>query len=110
MFPPLAAGIFSSFLRLATERLEMLREGLQETEARIFIERALIDPAKRATLGAELAERCQAMLDERVRDRLRAIGGKDSSDWLWFISSGWRRRSEQLYAAAAEVARALASN
>ena len=92
---------------IATGRFEMLREGLQAAEARVFIERALLDPARRARLGSDLAGRCQAILDERVRDFIRAVGGKRSSDWLWFVSSGWRVRSEQLYTAAAEVARAL---
>jgi hypothetical protein len=93
---------------LATSRLEVLREGLQQAEARVFIERALVDPQKRARLGEPLARRCQAILDERVRDIIRAVGGKRSSDWLWFVSSGWQRRSQQLFAAAAEVAKALA--
>jgi hypothetical protein len=95
---------------LATGRLEMLRGGLQEVEARIFIERALLDPAKRAKLGDDLADRCQAILDERVRNFIRAIGGKRSDDWFWFVSSGWRARSEELYAAAAQVAARLKGN
>jgi len=92
---------------VATARLELLREGLQQAEARVFLEKALVDPRQRARLGAPLAERCQAILDERVRDFIRAVGGKRSSDWLWFISAGWQQRSEQLYAAAADVAEAL---
>ena len=91
----------------ATVRLEMLREGLQEAEARVFIEKALLDPARRKALGEPLAARCQAMLDERVRDLMRAVDG--NGDWLWYISSSWRRRSKALYSAAAEVAEAMTS-
>ena len=50
-----------------TSRLENLREGIQECEARICIESALIDPEKKAILGAELAQRGQALLDARHR-------------------------------------------
>ena len=41
------------------------------------------------------------IVDERVPDFTRAVGGKPSSDWLWFVSSVWQRRSEQLFTAAA---------
>ncbi|MCX7806207.1 MAG: DUF4091 domain-containing protein, partial [Planctomycetota bacterium] len=53
---------------VSTVRLEMVREGLQECEARIFIEDALLDPARKAKLGDELAARCQKILDARYRD------------------------------------------
>ncbi len=95
---------------VATVRSEMIRGGLQEAEARIFIEKALTDAAKRARLGKELAERCQAMLDERVRNIIRAAGRMehhDAQDWLWFVSSGWQTRSGELYSAAAQIAKKL---
>lgn len=50
---------------VATARLENLREGVQECEARIFLEEALLDEAARARLGGELAGRIRAALDER---------------------------------------------
>jgi len=93
---------------VSTVRLEMLREGLQEAEARVFIEKALHDPATRRRLGEPLARRCRALLDERVRDIMRAVGHKGNGDWLWYVSTSWRARSAALYAAAADVARALA--
>jgi len=92
---------------IATARFENMREGIQETEARIFIEKALSDPARKARLGADLAERCQRVLDERtvalIRARDGANAGRDDPGWLWFIGSGWQQRSAALYAAAAEV-------
>ena len=51
----------------ATVRLECLREGFQEAEARIFLEDALLDAGKKARLGEALATRCQAALDEHHR-------------------------------------------
>lgn len=110
---------------VATVRYEMLREGIQECEARIFIERALLDKDLRAKLGEPLAKRCQDVLDERTRDMLRGVSALIQSDrfranrpndwWQfpgvigsqWFQCSDWQGRSEQLFAAAAEVAGAL---
>ncbi|HUW55076.1 MAG TPA: HEAT repeat domain-containing protein [Planctomycetota bacterium] len=122
-----ALDISSSYLApgpdgpVPTARLEMVREGVQECEARIFIERALTDPVLRTRLGDALADRCQEMLDERTRAALRGTstlllgaGGHaaEGSAWWnrsgigadWFISSGWQERSAKLFDAAAEVA------
>jgi len=82
---------------LPTVRFEMIREGAQDLEARIFLEKALLDPALRATLGDGLAQRAQQLLDDRVRAVLR---GRTS--WLFF--SGGQERLERLYALAAEAA------
>lgn len=90
---------------VATARFEMLREGIQEAEARIFLEKALLDASRRAKLGEQLARRCRALLDRRVRVHLRAIaGGGRYLTWTWYAGSGIRRRTRQLYEAAAEVA------
>jgi hypothetical protein len=89
---------------LPTVRFEMIRAAAQLTEARIFLEKALVDPAQRSRLGVELAGRAQDLLDERTRAIRRARG----NGWLWFQSSGWQERDGALYAAAAEVARATA--
>jgi hypothetical protein len=86
----------------ATVRFEMLREGAQEGEARTFLERALRDPAKKAKLGADLAGRCEALLEARLRDILRA-----RSYWDMLVWEGWDRRKGELYALAAEVAARL---
>jgi len=89
-------------------RFEVFREGLQESEARIFIEKALTDPAKKAKLGAALAQRCQGVLDERVRAMRQAAEGWGTyMTWKWFTSPDLRDRSDKLYAAAAEAAKKL---
>lgn len=87
---------------LPTLRFEMVRAAQQQAEARIFIERALTDAAKRARLG-DLAARVEKLLDDRVR----ALNYARSRGWDYFLSSGWQAREEALYAAAAEVAAAL---
>ena len=112
---------------VATARLEMVREGIQECEARIFIEGALTDEKLREELGDDLAARCQEVLDERTRAMLRAVSplllgtGLSSNAtcphcWWhrtpqlgaeWFVASSWQQRSKKLYDAAADVAKAL---
>jgi hypothetical protein len=85
-----------------TARFEMIRCAQQQAEARVFLERALTDPAKKAKLGEDLAARAQKLLDARVRANNR---GKAS--WGWFLSSGWNARSRALYRTCAEVAAKL---
>jgi hypothetical protein len=87
---------------IATVRLELLRQGVQEAEARIFIERALAGKEQRAKLGDDLARRCQALLDERAR----AFNAYREA-WAWYPASGAEARSEKLFAAAADVGNAL---
>ncbi len=98
---------------VATVRLEALRAGAQEAEARIFIERILTDPARKAKLGAELAAELQKVLDERFH---RACGTVNLASWP---SGGYlfARASENaevagsrkaLFAAAAKAANKLA--
>lgn len=89
---------------ISTVRLEMMREGLMECEARITVEAALLDETARARLGEERARAYEAMLDERTRWLRRAgdVAGEQT-----FIESGWRDRNARLFAAA-EVNRLLA--
>jgi hypothetical protein len=88
---------------LPAVRFEMIRAAAQLTEARAFIEKALLDPEQQATLGEELARRAQDLLDERTR----AILWARNRGWLWLPSSGWQKRDDQLYALCAEVAKLL---
>lgn len=105
-----------------TARYMHFIEGLQEAEARVFIERALLSQEER--LGDDLAERCRALLDERHRAAWREAardeafleaGGhadlaphqKDKVGYEWFVTSGWQARTEELYSLAGEVQRRL---
>jgi len=109
---------------IATVRYEMMREGIQECEARIFIEKALLG----GKLDRGLAKRCRDALDDRIRTMMVAmsnleidsnIGGmadNDGTSWWnsagpeghkWFIASGWEARTRRLFALAGEVARKL---
>jgi hypothetical protein len=68
---------------VTTMRFEMLRQGLQQAEARVFIERILLNPAEKAMLGKEEAARIQKILDDRVRGLLAATKnrGKNWAQW-----------------------------
>ncbi len=89
-----------------TMRSENVREGQQETEARIFIEKALL--AKK--ISGALATRVQKLLDDRVRGFVKATvgqrGGKSKrvNRWEQWSAGDWHKKSGELFAAAAEVA------
>lgn len=90
----------------STVRFEILREGVQECEAKIFIEGALLDKDKAARLGEEMAKKCDEVLKERLRCILRS--DPDQKGWEWFAAeSGWQDRAEQLFSAAAGLAAKL---
>jgi hypothetical protein len=84
---------------LSTVRLETLYEGSQEGEARVFLEKAI--EAHGEKLGPK-RQAVQALLDQRARLFVAYYPVID-----WYPASGWRERSAELYAAAAEVARLI---
>jgi len=88
---------------LPTLRHQMVRAGLQEAEARAFIERALMDGTQRARLGETLATRCQKLLDDR-----QTAMTWTRLHWEMLAVSDWEQRAADLFAAAGEVAAALA--
>ena len=102
---------------ISTHRFEMLREGIQECEARIFIEKAILEKK----ISGDLADRCRKILDERIlplrigTSLLAQKADGDNTWWNapgllgynWYVGSGWQEPSEKLYEAAAEVAKAI---
>ena len=85
---------------LPTVRFEMIRQGAQDMEARVYLEKSLLDDALRARLGEDLARRCQQLLDDRLR---AVLIGRTS----WLLFSGGQERLERLYALAGEAAEKL---
>lgn len=91
-----------------TVRYEMLREGIQEAEARIRVEQALLE----GTLPGELAERCTELLKERHRARMRdgvfshshAAHDDPFVSRIWGVDPEWQQLSARLFELAAEVA------
>ena len=96
-----------------TNRYEHMREGVQESEARIVVERAATDETMKAKLGPELVARCQKALLAQMRaaQMCRGAGQKiihclsDRTDLEanWFMSSGWEQRAEAIFILAGEV-------
>ena len=105
---------------IATTRFEMMREGVQECEARIAIEKAIDDNK----LKADQSKRCEKMFFDRndaifwgfYDSRYDFLGkrGFGFSTYRWagtpprygayyYTNSGWQERSADLYDAAAEV-------
>jgi hypothetical protein len=85
-----------------TIRSEMIREGVQEAEARIFIEKAILGKK----LPAGLAKEAQAVLDER--QRIMRAAEIVLRDWKWLEGDLFRAElAEKLYSTAARVAAAL---
>jgi hypothetical protein len=83
---------------LATARSEALRECVQAMEARVAIERVLLDTERAAALGEGLADRCR-----------RAIANRRRAAWHggeFLAGADWSGRAALLYDLAAEVAAA----
>jgi hypothetical protein len=87
--------------RAAVDRPESGIHSKLEAQARIFIEKALLDRAH--PLPKALAARCRAMLDRRTNVlRLWKLGAPD------IVPQGWQARDRDLFAHAAAVRRAMA--
>jgi len=87
-----------------TARSEMLREGMQDFEARAFVQDALLDHADK--LGPDLAKRAKQVCDERTRFHLRGsyFGVGTGGDVTPFQV---REMKVSLYRLADEIANAL---
>jgi hypothetical protein len=113
---------------VATSRMEALRDGMQQCEARIAIERGLYDDTLRAKLPPDLIDRCEKCL--RARHMMMWLSGSNlqcyheypDASWRakwphgwgggftghnWFLGSGYRERDGELFALAGEVTRVL---
>lgn len=87
-----------------TVRSEAFREAQQEVEARVYVEKALLDDNGPKRLGEDLIKRCREALDDRIRIVNRASwyrGAREAE--AWYIGSGWQNRTDLLFALAAEV-------
>ena len=89
---------------ISTARFENFREGVQECEARIFIEKAIVG----GKLDTALAQKCKDVLDERqhlLRTACVPQGwGGAMGGFQWYAGIGSEGLAEKLFTAAAEVA------
>ena len=93
---------------IRTVRYEMLREGLQECEARIAIEKALVA----GTVEPALAEECVELLKKRIDVQQKEgklftgeqkMRGRTPGDFLWGVSPRWQDLSQRLFDLAGRV-------
>ncbi len=114
-----------------TNQMEAMREGMQECEAIIVIEGALIDEGLRKKLGEDLVKRCETTLTARHRMLWLSLsslqfyynrpGGRSwetscmAKAWrnggnvtghYWLLGSGYQERNADLYDLAGAVTRA----
>lgn len=112
---------------VAGVRYEAFREGLQESEARIVIERALSDAELRKKLDPALVQNCERMLAERLRCMWRSLSplqvgpavshslaawrgvSTGVTGYTWYLGSLWQERSEELFRLAGQVQKAIGS-
>jgi len=92
----------------SSQRFEILREGVQEGEARIFLEQALDRSARRqvgrGALPPELTKKVKDVLFRHNQENF-FIPISASGRFIDYFR-GWQDRSRRLFGAAAEVARA----
>lgn len=103
----------------ATNRLIAMIEGVEACEARIYLEKALLDSGSKARMGSDLCKRSQALLDERLYDMWKTLSNMEISTafggfnmWRWgpgvaghnyFLGSGWQNQAEKLFVLAGEA-------
>ena len=112
---------------VATHRFENLREGVLECEARIVVEKALMDPATKAKLGDALAKRAAEVLRRRANLLTKANSNLQMSGvtwdnvsstrafymWpnvaghCWLLGADWQGLNEELFTVAGQVAAKL---
>ena len=87
---------------VASDEMEAYREGVQECEARIVIERALSDEALKAKLGADLVRRCEEYLQDRHMmmwlslSDLQLFYNYPGAKWgPSYMASSWRGRLQR---------------
>ncbi len=95
-----------------TVRSEAFREGNQDVEVRVFVEKAVEIPEHRAKVGDEIAGRARKLLDDRIR-MCNYYGGtrKDhKSGKIAKVKLDWQTKNEELYKLAAEIGAKLGTN
>ncbi len=87
----------------SSARFEMLLEGLQEAEARIFVE----DMLGRKIVPDDLAKRASEVLVDHLAATAYIPAGVPAARFFQYGAAGWQERSRRLYRMAAQVAAAV---
>ncbi len=92
---------------LGTARLENLVEGIQESEARIYIESVLLDDAQRQKIGKPMAEKAQKLLDELHKAMWKTVWSNDEDLASVGTISGGRNAPEGMWGELAKKGKEL---
>ncbi len=95
-----------------TMRSEAFREGTQDVEVRVFVEKAIEIPEHRAKVGDAFAKKARELLDARIR-MCNAWGGTredHKSGKIAKVDLDWQQSNEKLYALATEAAKKLGTH
>jgi len=84
-----------------SQRFESMREGVQETDARIFVEQAI----DRGYIKGDLAKRAKEVLFQHNRQTLFLPVGGGVKHFEYY--TGWQGRSKRLFDIAGEVAKTV---
>jgi len=105
---------------VAMNRLVALQQGIQECEARIYIEDALVNGGL-PELAPDLAERCRQALHERLLYMWKGLDNMQFGGWgvtawrfqpgvsghAWLLNTAHQERTKTLYTLAGEVQQVL---
>jgi len=105
---------------VAMNRLVALQQGIQECEARIYIEDALVNRGL-PELAPDLAERCRQALHERLLYMWKGLDNMQFGGWgvtawrfqpgvsghAWLLNTAHQERTKTLYTLAGEVQQVL---
>jgi Glycoside hydrolase 123, catalytic domain/Glycoside hydrolase 123 N-terminal domain len=97
---------------LRTMRSEAFREGTQDVEVRVFVEKAIEIPEHRARVGDAFARKAREVLDGRIRMCNRWGGPRKDQrvGKVVDVALDWQQRNQKLYALAAEAAKKLGTH
>jgi hypothetical protein len=94
---------------LRTVRSEAFREGTQDVEVRVFVEKSFEIPEHRAKVGEAFAKKAREFLDTRIRmcNRWGGTRKDHKSGKIADVALDWQASNEKLFALAAEAAKKL---
>lgn len=93
---------------IPTVRFEQFRQGVQDSEAMIYVAESVGEHAEE--LGPELAARCRRILKERIRFCVRRCSEPYQRVCFRSYHHGWRELTADLYQAASEAHKRRSTN
>lgn len=89
---------------VVTVRFEMMRQGLQDTEARIYLEQIVVDQEKRDIMGDDFEQQVKELV--RAEVNYRGVNNP-YPPYAWNPGTDWPERLDRMYELAAKAQRKL---